>query len=159
MQICTCSSGNRYYLEHVRAGEKERRSVQYAERVPDIHALPMEWWSWLRHTRRLPPTALEIRESDARRARLAERVAALESEDLKQRIREQSTKSTGNEEALEPRGITASLSGSYPVTRENAHTPSSRDQNLLDFEPEQWKPASPIRSPRQKSVDSNSRFD
>lgn len=79
-----------YYSEFVAKGKSERRYVEYKDRdiTQSSDRMPIEWWSWLHNRRDAEPTPDEIALSERKQQNLAERVAILEAEDEKQRLRQ-----------------------------------------------------------------------
>ena len=59
--------------------EVERRWVEHSAAAYEQEELPVEWQSWLRHTRPHPPSEEEVAVLEARRHLVAEKVAQLES--------------------------------------------------------------------------------
>ena len=75
--------GNEYF-RRMEAGdddgeEVERRWVEHSAAAYEQEELPVEWQSWLRHTRPHPPSEEEVAVLEARRHLVAEKVAQLES--------------------------------------------------------------------------------
>ena len=79
-----------YYFEYVAKGKPERRCVEYKDRVilNSSDRMPIQWWSWLHNRRDTVPTPDEIARSELQKEILAEKVAILEAEDEKQRLRQ-----------------------------------------------------------------------
>lgn len=79
-----------YYTEFIEKGKPERRYVEYKDN--DITSasdrMHIEWWSWLHNRRDTVPSPDEIAISDIKQQQLAQRVAILEAEDEKQRLRQ-----------------------------------------------------------------------
>lgn len=79
-----------YYTEFIERGKPERRYVEYKDN--DITAasdrMHIEWWSWLHNRRDTVPSPHEIALSEIKQQQLAQRVAILEAEDEKQRLRQ-----------------------------------------------------------------------
>ncbi|GAA5867298.1 hypothetical protein JCM8547_003153 [Rhodosporidiobolus lusitaniae] len=68
-----------------------KRYVEYAETRPlsdyDFETIPVQWSSWLRRTRRDPPTLQELQTDLARQIRLQENVHRLEQEYKAEKLR------------------------------------------------------------------------
>ncbi|PVU85848.1 hypothetical protein BB560_006889 [Smittium megazygosporum] len=81
-------NGNLYF-EKYRAGTRPRRIVKYNESKVsfqyDALKLPIQWQSWLRHTRPEPPTEKEIQDDLIRIENLREKVKAIEFREQKDR--------------------------------------------------------------------------
>eukprot|EP00177_Eucheuma_denticulatum_P000914 GFKZ01001657.1.p2 GENE.GFKZ01001657.1~~GFKZ01001657.1.p2 ORF type:complete len:196 (+),score=31.26 GFKZ01001657.1:680-1267(+) len=79
-----------YYTEFIEKGKPERRYVEYKDN--DItnasDRMHVEWWSWLHNRRDTVPSPDEIALSEMKQQQLAQRVAILEAEDEKQRLRQ-----------------------------------------------------------------------
>ncbi len=73
--------GNEYFrrMEQEEEEEVERRWVEHSSAAYAPEELPVEWQSWLRHTRSHPPSEEEVAALEARRQQVAERVAVLEA--------------------------------------------------------------------------------
>lgn len=84
--VGTDSHGNKYYIQDLR-GRKERRIVEYRGGMMSTREVPVEWWAWLHLRRESPPTPEELARAARARESLAERVAALDAEDRKERLR------------------------------------------------------------------------
>ena len=54
--------------------EVERRWVEHSSAAYEQEELPVEWQSWLRHTRPHPPSEEEVAVLEARRQLVAEKV-------------------------------------------------------------------------------------
>lgn len=78
-----------FFSEYISKGKPERRYVEYKDRdiTNSSDRMPIEWWAWLHNRREAPPTAQEISISAEQQQILAERVAIIEAEDEKQRLR------------------------------------------------------------------------
>lgn len=79
-----------YYSEFVETGKPERRCVEFRDKdiLNSCDRMPVEWWAWLHNRRDTIPTELEIETSQSKKQNLAARVAVLEAEDEKQRLRQ-----------------------------------------------------------------------
>lgn len=79
-----------FYSEFVEKGKPERRYVEFKDNniLHSSDRMPIEWWSWLHNRRENVPTEEEIATSVRARESLAKRVAELEEEDERQRIRQ-----------------------------------------------------------------------
>ncbi|GJD08380.1 hypothetical protein Gasu2_26860 [Galdieria sulphuraria] len=85
--IGTDKQGNVYFEETRQTGSVRKRFVKYTS-IPDVHSVPVEWWSWLHYMREDPPSEQEISSHEAHRAKVAEKVAKIEAEDRKQRLKQ-----------------------------------------------------------------------
>lgn len=87
--VGTDKEGNVYFEETKQTGSVRKRFVKYTnDSVPDVHSVPVEWWSWLHYMREDAPSEEEILKHEAHRATVAEKVAKLEAEDRKQRLKQ-----------------------------------------------------------------------
>ncbi|GJQ09866.1 hypothetical protein GpartN1_g1657.t1 [Galdieria partita] len=87
--IGTDKQGNIYFEETRQTGSFRKRFVKYRnESIPDVHSVPVEWWSWLHYMRENPPSEQEILNHEAHRSKVAEKVAKIEAEDRKQRLKQ-----------------------------------------------------------------------
>lgn len=79
-----------YYSEFIQQNKPDRRYVEYKDKniLHSSDRMSVEWWAWLHNRRDTIPTDLEIKKADEKRRLLAMRVAALEAEDEKQRLRQ-----------------------------------------------------------------------
>ncbi|GAA5963198.1 hypothetical protein JCM21900_002553 [Sporobolomyces salmonicolor] len=70
---------------------KTKRYVEYAVTRPlsdyNFNTIPVQWSSWLRRTRRTPPTLLELQQDYARQLRLQENVRRLELAHAEEKLR------------------------------------------------------------------------
>ena len=77
--------GNEYFRRMEQGEEEEeeveRRWVEHSSAAYMPEELPVEWQSWLRHTRPHPPSEEEVAALEARRQQVAQRVAVLEARD------------------------------------------------------------------------------
>ena len=74
--------GNEYFRRMEQGDEEEeveRRWVEHSSAAYTPEELPVEWQSWLRHTRPQPPSEEEVAALEARRQQVAKRVAVLEA--------------------------------------------------------------------------------
>lgn len=97
-----------YYTEFIARDKPERRYVEYKDQniTHSSDRMPVEWWSWLHNRRDATPTIEEIAMSAAQQVSLAQKVAILEAEDEKQRLRQfagGSPKSKATEEEVRAR--------------------------------------------------------
>lgn len=90
-----------FFTEFVEKGKPERRYVEYKDNniTHSSDRMAIEWWSWLHNRRETVPTNAEIAASARALQKLAERVAVLEAEDERQRLRQQNMNvhRTGND--------------------------------------------------------------
>ena len=74
--------GNEYFRRmepgEDKGEEVERRWVEHSSAAYMPEELPVEWQSWLRHTRPQPPSEEEVAAFEAYRHQVAEKVATLE---------------------------------------------------------------------------------
>lgn len=79
-----------FYAEFVASDKPERRYVEYKDRdiTNSSDRMTIEWWSWLHNRRDSVPSDEEIMISALKKETLAKRVAVLEAEDEKQRLRQ-----------------------------------------------------------------------
>lgn len=79
-----------FYTEFIAKDKPERRYVEYKDQniTHSSDRMPIEWWSWLHNRREDIPTANELALSARKQESLAARVAVLEAEDEKQRLRQ-----------------------------------------------------------------------
>lgn len=79
-----------FYTEFISADKPERRYVEYKDHniTHSSDRMAIEWWSWLHNRRDDTPSREELAMSEAKQQRLAEKVAILEAEDEKQRLRQ-----------------------------------------------------------------------
>lgn len=79
-----------FYSEFVAKGKPEKRYVEYKDKniTHSSDRMPIEWWSWLHNRRDSIPTLEELEFSELKKEHLAEKVAILEAEDEKQRLRQ-----------------------------------------------------------------------
>lgn len=79
-----------YYSEFIEKNKPDRRYVEYKDKniLHSSDRMPIEWWAWLHNRRDTIPADSEIKEAELKRQSLAMRVAALEAEDEKQRLRQ-----------------------------------------------------------------------
>lgn len=91
-----------FFAEFVEKGKPERRYVEYKDNnlTHSSDRMAIEWWSWLHNRRETVPTNEEVAASARALQKLAERVAVLEAEDERQRLRQQNMNvyRTGNED-------------------------------------------------------------
>lgn len=105
-----------FYSEFVSKGKPERRYVEFKDQniTHSSDRMSIEWWSWLHNRRDNIPTVEEIQLSERQQQRLAERVAVLEAEDEKQRLRQfagTSPKTKATEEEVKARRRKKALLG------------------------------------------------
>ncbi|CDF33244.1 conserved hypothetical protein [Chondrus crispus] len=79
-----------FYTEFIASDKPERRYVEYKDQniTHSSDRMAIEWWSWLHNRRDETPTCEELAMSEANQQRLAQKVAILEAEDEKQRLRQ-----------------------------------------------------------------------
>lgn len=78
-----------FYEEFIAKGKRERRYVEYKDNniTSSSDRMSVEWWSWLHNRRDDAPTIEEVENCELARRQLKERVALLEAEDERQRLR------------------------------------------------------------------------
>ncbi|GAA6015324.1 hypothetical protein JCM10207_008948 [Rhodosporidiobolus poonsookiae] len=87
--------GNQFYErphpEYPDEWRKNKRYVEYAVARPlsdyDYQSIPVQWTSWLRRTRRAPPSLQELQVDLARQIRLQDNVARLADEYREEKLR------------------------------------------------------------------------
>lgn len=154
-----------FFSEFVESGKPERRYVEYKDRniTHSSDRMPIEWWSWLHNRRDVVPTTLELAASETARHRLAERVAVLEAEDERERLRQMSGLSQaaggGTGEAavqeevqakrrrkvllrLHNAATSAVPNGGGGVSPDGQKGQTGSTEAVDDFEPESWTPSS-----------------
>lgn len=79
-----------FYTEFIAKDKPERRYVEYKDQnlTHSSDRMPIEWWSWLHNRRDDTPTSEELAMSEMKQQHLAQKVAILEAEDEKQRLRQ-----------------------------------------------------------------------
>ncbi|KAJ3280098.1 hypothetical protein HK104_000907 [Borealophlyctis nickersoniae] len=70
-------------IDHVAASDKTRRSIEYADGRTGVQAfdgevIPVQWQSWLRHTRKDPPTIEELQRDEAQKQLTIQRAMEIE---------------------------------------------------------------------------------
>jgi NADH:ubiquinone oxidoreductase subunit len=127
------SHGNQFFLQaSSEAGKPARRIVEHPNGTPDSASMDIEWWSWL-HGRR--------EELDTPREVLAERVAVINAEDAKNRLR----------------GLSSSKLESTPAQRKRAalmQLATTRDTALSDRPlPSQRGVSQGVQPPSEQNVE------
>lgn len=104
-----------FYAEFVEKGKPEKRYVEYKDNdiTQASDRLPIEWWSWLHNRRDDAPSTAEIIASIRARERLASRVAVLEAEDERQRLRQMSGMTSDSN--TEPNTLAPQITGTQDV--------------------------------------------
>ncbi|TPX67055.1 hypothetical protein SpCBS45565_g04027 [Spizellomyces sp. 'palustris'] len=117
----------------MRAGtDRTRRTIEYFDGRTEFYdydpeLIPMQWQSWLRHSRDEPPTLAELREAEAQRLLTIQRAAELDRK--------------WEERKLElERQRTAALPAATPES-----SPTAPHGQGDTFEPGAWTPASKRR--------------
>lgn len=89
-----------FFTEFVEKGKPERRYVEYKDNnlTHSSDRMAIEWWSWLHNRRETVPTNEEVAASAQALRKLAERVAVLEAEDERQRLRQQQNMNAHHED-------------------------------------------------------------
>lgn len=122
-----------YYTEFIEKGKPERRYVEYKDQniTHSSDRMPIEWWSWLHSRRDDTPSAEEIASSEARQARLAERVAILEAEDEKQRLRQFAGSVSGKEGSMTEDEMRAKRRNNVMMQLARAATPKENGKEVV----------------------------
>lgn len=78
-----------FFSEFLGTGKPERRYVEYkdSDLTHSSDRMDVEWWAWLHNRRPTTPTAHELAQAARARAALADRVAIIQAEDERQRLR------------------------------------------------------------------------
>ncbi|RHZ76451.1 hypothetical protein Glove_197g79 [Diversispora epigaea] len=123
--VGTDLSGNEYYESVTALNGRTRRIVEMKEKklLSDYEedALPVQWQSWLRHTRYDPPTIDEIKLANKRRETIIQKAKAFDKE-WEERKK-------------------ASSSPSSPTSPVKQNQPlETKDKKDTPFEPESWNP-------------------
>lgn len=103
-----------FYSEFIARDEPERRYVEYKDRdhLSSSDRMHTEWWAWLHHRRKGTPTETELADDARRRAILATRVAQLEADDERNRLRYATGSNT-----MSPDGSTATAAAEEHAAR------------------------------------------
>lgn len=98
-----------FFSEFIEKGKPERRYVEFKDNnlTHSSDRMAVEWWSWLHNRRDTVPTNEEVSASARALQKLAERVAILEAEDERQRLRQQNMQGTGTNTDAEDTGPSA----------------------------------------------------
>ena len=125
---------HRFYTEFVEKGKPEKRYVEYKDRniTHSTDRMPIEWWSWLHNRRDIPPTPEELVASEQRQRHLAQKVAILEAEDEKQRLRQFSAPKS---ETIEEKRTRRQAEVRQQLTQASAMPSSARPSGDLDIVP------------------------
>lgn len=144
-----------YYTEFIARDKPERRYVEYKDQniTHSSDRMPIEWWSWLHNSREDIPTVEEISLSAAQQESLAQKVAILEAEDEKQRLRQFAGGSpipkAAEEEARARRRKKAMLRLTNAASPENAYAESSiLSSDKSSSFGEDGKPLNPEEDPK-----------
>ncbi len=137
-----------FFAEYVGQGQPERRYVEYADGdlTDSSHGMATEWWAWLHGRREDPPTAMEIERSRRSAAALAKRVAALEDEDRRERLRQGLSSGLGDNKAgaVRRERVKERLLRSANEKNAGADAQSAAGETE-EFKPEAWTPNSSRR--------------
>ncbi|CAG8543940.1 12189_t:CDS:2 [Racocetra persica] len=130
-------SGNEYYESNLINGRK-KRTVEMKEKKPlgeyDSDSLPVQWQSWLRHTRFEPPTIEEIIMANKRRELIIQRAKALDK-DWERRKEELSREKVSDKAtSAEFEGQDAQKKSAQEIPFRPPSIPSGT------FEPKSWEP-------------------
>ncbi|CAG8571117.1 3178_t:CDS:1 [Paraglomus brasilianum] len=132
-------SGNTYYESLTRFHDRTRRTVDLNRPIPVAeyreHDLPVQWQSWLKHTRFDPPTLQELEEDERRKRVMKEKVKLLESQYADEKRKRL--------ENAEERQVDKSRDGKEVARQESlAEKLSKKPIPSDDFRPEEWIPDS-----------------
>ncbi|CAG8542422.1 2162_t:CDS:1 [Paraglomus occultum] len=135
-------SGNTYYESLNRFHGRTRRTVEINRPIPVAEYreddLPVQWQSWLKHTRFDPPTLPELEEDDKRKRVMKEKIRLLEIQYAdEKRKRLENARETGERQADESRDgkqVARQESLAEKLSKRNVPNPSD------DFRPEEWIP-------------------
>ncbi|CAG8568758.1 15776_t:CDS:2, partial [Acaulospora colombiana] len=127
-------SGNEYY-EAVRViNGRKKRTVEMKEERPlceyDSDEVPVQWQSWLRHTRFDPPTIEELISANKRKEMIIQRAKALDKE------WEERKSAMSRGEVISPRPVETIGEEVKDFPFGTSTIPSG------SFNPESWNPAS-----------------
>ncbi|CAG8721336.1 11193_t:CDS:2, partial [Acaulospora morrowiae] len=129
-------SGNEYYETVEAINGRKKRMVEMKEEKPlseyNTDDVPVQWQSWLRHTRLDPPTIEEVTLANKRRELIIQRAKALDREWEERklaisRVEAINSTETISEEASPSKPIKDSPFGAQTIPGDA-------------FEPEPWKP-------------------
>ncbi|CAG8688386.1 8602_t:CDS:2 [Cetraspora pellucida] len=127
-------SGNDYYESYRLINGRKKRTVEMKEKKPlgeyNSDSLPVQWQSWLRHTRFEPPTIEEIIMANKRRELIIQRAKALDK-DWERRKEELSREVTDKSKSADFEGQDAQKK---PAQEIPLTIPSGT------FEPKSWEP-------------------
>ncbi|KAG8682285.1 hypothetical protein FRC08_015052 [Ceratobasidium sp. 394] len=140
--------GNRYFEVPSLRPELPRpiRRVEYGETSHDVaqnanraRQLPVQWTSWLSHTRPDPPTLQELQADILRRQRLQQNVRAIEARDREERAR------LGVERS---EALRLSQAREEPVTQAQVPPPPREEPKVTE---DPWEKAKEKAPPEQPS--------
>lgn len=125
---------HRFYAEFLEKGKPEKRYVEYKDQniTHSTDRMPIEWWSWLHNRRDTAPTPEELVASEQRQRHLAQKVAILEAEDEKQRLRQFSSPKS---ETMEEKKTRRQTEVRKQLTQAAAMPSTARPSGGLDIVP------------------------
>lgn len=147
-------AGNRYFRQPqvVDGVESERRWVKYNGH-PDPRILPVEWTSWLSHTRPDAPSLEEIEMMDSHRKMVKYKASIIQAEEEKRRFRAMSLKQGAPGEEVRPESLEKVMQhiseGGVPSQvpdpskQKGAFSEPTRDGGI--FKPGYWQPPDDAR--------------
>jgi NADH:ubiquinone oxidoreductase subunit len=136
--------GNSYFVSTTK-GVPPKRFVEFRDGVPNMESMPIEWWAWLHRRRDEPPTEKELMRAIKMSEILAERVAVLNAEDEKDRLRglkSGAKVSRGETPAERKRASLMQLASSPDVAFSDRPRRITKpaSEGTDKFEPEAWAP-------------------
>lgn len=141
--------GNKYYRypdTDPNGNPVEKRIVDLVEQEYDPESIPPEWMSWLHRFRDEVPTDEEIERLQASRADLKQRVAALDEEEYKRRLRLESLQAEGMSSDGGPnmsQFVEELAARGYGGGGEKPSSDASQASQPAEFKPETWMPGKP----------------
>ncbi|KAJ3300150.1 hypothetical protein HDU76_006147 [Blyttiomyces sp. JEL0837] len=148
--------GNKYYEgPPIRAGTAlPRRTIEYKNKRLeysdyDSSTIPVQWMSWLRHTRDNPPSIEELQAAESQKARTLElaRQLDLKWEQSIQARRDKEAQLIGSSNSIENSSTAATSSTTRPQVQS-----TSQEQIIANpgeaYQPQAWDPAA--RPPRRE---------
>lgn len=142
------SHGNNFFLQSSsEAGKAARRIVEHPDGSPDSASMDIEWWSWLHGRREEHDTPLpaELKRAAKAREDLAERVAVINAEDAKNRLRGLKTTKRESTPAERKRAALIQLASKPDIGLSDRPLPSQR-RSSQSAQPSQERNAEPMVS-------------
>ncbi|KAI9483594.1 MAG: hypothetical protein EXX96DRAFT_148818 [Benjaminiella poitrasii] len=139
--------GNEYWDCPNPLGGRTKRWVQMIDGTEDDltvfhqNKLPVQWQSWLRHTRNTPPTLEELALEERRRAIIQGRARALEEEREQRKLEMQKTKEEEQKELAHLAALEAEAKDKEERTIRSTQPAGQGDT----FTPGEWNPISTKR--------------